>query len=146
MADNYPLNSIRKILLKEGGIIVCKPLSHAIGLREALVFGELVSKFEYFKKKGGLLHNHWFYCSYNNLQIDTNIPVSGLRKITNTLKEIGLIDKKIAGMPQTTHYSITIDVEGVKSLLKEGKAIMDELKQGNLIKQEINNKALKEYN
>ena len=63
---------IYELLRSDGSIVVNKALIHAIGLNEAILYSELLSKYYYFDARGQLV-NGWFYNTVNDLSISTGL-------------------------------------------------------------------------
>jgi hypothetical protein len=77
-----------------------KILAFKLGINASIILSSLIYK-----------HNYWFgenffYITYTNLQAETLIKQSAIKKAIVNLKEAGLIKVKRKGVPATNHYSL----------------------------------------
>ena len=94
-------------LIKSSGYItVSKELAREIGLQETIILSELISHYEYFKKENKLDQDGYFYCTVGKLKKNTTIPKKTQSRKINNLIELGLIEKKLKGLPAKRHFKI----------------------------------------
>ena len=86
-------------------IVVNKQLARLFGLEEALLLGELASEMEYWQQRGEL-KDGYFYSTIDNVKESTTLSDKRQRSALNTLKEAGIIDVKLAGLPAKRYIRI----------------------------------------
>lgn len=86
-------------------IVVNKQLARAFGLEEALILGELASEMEYWQQRGEL-KDGYFYSTIENVKDSTTLSDKRQRSALNTLKDAGIIDVKLAGLPAKRYIRI----------------------------------------
>jgi len=99
--------SILDLLRSDGSIVINKKLAKEIGLNETVIYSELVSLYKYWEGRGDLTKDGWFFCTYKNLEDNTTIQQKTAQRVTTKLVKLGLIEKKIMGLPAKTYYKIT---------------------------------------
>lgn len=93
------------LLAFDNYIIVNKDLMAAIGVVEAMLLGELASEFKYWRK-AGKLEDGWFYSTCENLEDKLPFSRPTIKKATDRLEEIGILETKLMGMPAKKYYRI----------------------------------------
>jgi len=86
--------------MEKGFIRVHKGLMKKVGINAAIVYGELVSLFEYWKKRGELTEHNgrmWFYCTIEDLQEKTTLKRDAQDKAIAKLVAEGLIEVQRLG-------------------------------------------------
>lgn len=86
-------------------IVVNKQLARAFGLEEALLLGELASEMEYWQQRGEL-KDGFFYSTIENVKDSTTLSDKRQRSALNTLKDAGIVDVKLAGLPAKRYIKI----------------------------------------
>lgn len=86
-------------------IVVNKQLARAFGLEEAVILGELASEMEYWQQRGEL-KDGYFYSTIENVKESTTLSDKRQRSALNALKEAGIIDVKLAGLPAKRYIRI----------------------------------------
>lgn len=86
-------------------IVVNKQLARLFGLEEALLLGELASEMEYWQQRGEL-KDGYFYSTIDNVKESTTLSDKRQRSALATLKEAGIIDVKLAGLPAKRYIRI----------------------------------------
>ena len=97
--------SIIKLLSNTGYITVNKYFIKVLGLHEAIILGELASEYMYWENKNEL-NNDWFYSTVENIEENTGINGHFQRKVFKKLKDLNLIDIKVAGQPAKRYVKI----------------------------------------
>ena len=80
-------------------IIVNRSLMAEIGVNEALVLGELASECKYWREVGKLREGEWFFSTDDNIAERVPFSKPTIRRAIDKLKELGIIDTKLMGMP-----------------------------------------------
>lgn len=86
-------------------IVVNKQLARAFGLEAAIMLGELASEMEYWQQRGEL-QDGFFYSTIENVKDSTTLSDKRQRSALTTLKEAGIIDVKLAGLPAKRYIRI----------------------------------------
>nr|DAY29647.1 MAG TPA: replication initiator protein [Caudoviricetes sp.] len=144
--------TILNLISNNNFITLNKDLIKAIGLEEAILLGELASEYDYWKKQE-LLENGYFYSTIENIEEHTTLSEYKQRKALNSLKNQGLIDIKIKGLPAKRFIKINeeqvlkkLKINTLKNLRTSSekiKELVPEKLKGN---KNINNKNIeKEY-
>ena len=115
MDNNFLL--IIDLLRNDGSIIVNKSLAHSIGVKEAIVYSELLSKYIYFAKKDQITEQGYFFNTIPNLQKDTALTRRQQDSAIKNLLKFGLIDRKNIGVPPRRYFKIIPDFENIKKYL-----------------------------
>lgn len=122
-------------------IVVNKQLARAFGLEAAIMLGELSSQMEYWQQRGEL-QDGFFYSTIENVKDSTTLSDKRQRSALTTLKDAGIIDVKLAGLPAKRYIRIK-EKQLAKILLnnngengKTSSAITEELETP---KQQTNN-------
>ncbi len=117
---------IYELLRADGSIIVNKRLAQAIGLNEAVIFSELVSRYLYFLDRDKLTPDGYFFNTVEDLQEGTTIKEWEQRKCIKKLVELGLIKIKIMGVPAKRHFKLPENSADILiSLLEEKEKLQD---------------------
>lgn len=86
-------------------IVVNKQLARAFGLEEAVILGELASEMEYWQQRGEL-RDGYFYSTIENVKDSTTLSAKRQRSALNALKDAGIVDVKLAGLPAKRYMRI----------------------------------------
>lgn len=115
-------NMLLELLRADGSITVNKSLIQAIGLNEAVLYCELLSRHFYFEARGMLDNKGYFYNTQYDLQAGTGMGEKAQRTAITKLKKLNLIDMEVKGLPPKRHFKINTNIEVVNKLLIKGKA------------------------
>lgn len=116
------MNPLYEILRSDGSLSTSKALLHAIGLHEAILFQELLSKYSYFESKD-MLEDGWFYNTAENIWQDTGLTTKQQRLSIKRLEELGLIQTKVMGIPATKYFKVNNSNDKIFKLMAQGKQI-----------------------
>ena len=144
---------MQKILMNDDGgfIAVNKNLIASLGLHEAILYTELVSKLNYYQENDMAVDE--FYCTYDDLHISTGILKTAQQTALKNLENFGLIKINLKGMPRKRYIKILDAKEKIIEYLEKGQKKIDELinqskEKSNILKEKIaeslNNKQLAE--
>ena len=92
------------LLSSSAFIILNKELAKQVGLKEAVLLADLISKEEYFIANG--MTDGWFFNTESNIENDTTLNSYQQRKCLKKLKEKGLIEVKRKGIPAKQYFKI----------------------------------------
>ncbi len=96
---------MKNLLSSTAYIVLNKELARKIGLKEAVLLADLISKEEYFNKLGEC-KNGYFFNTEANIFNDTTLTPRQQRKCLKTLKKHQIIDVKRMGIPAKNFYKI----------------------------------------
>lgn len=134
-----------------GFIAVNKNLIASLGIHEAILYTELVSKLNYYQENDMAVDE--FYCTYDDLYISTGILKTAQQTALKNLENFGLIKINLKGMPRKRYIKILDAKEKIIEYLEKGQKKIDELinqskEKSNILKEKIaeslNNKQLAE--
>jgi len=95
---------MKHLLSSTAFIILNKELAKQVGLKEAVLLADLISKEEYFISNG--MTDGWFFNTESNIEEDTTLNSYQQRKCIKKLKEVGLIETKRKGIPAKQYFKI----------------------------------------
>lgn len=121
------MNAIFQLLNPSNTVSVNRPLAHAIGLNEAVVYGALISKFYYYSERE-MLDDGWFYSTAPDLQESTALSEKQQKRCVDNLVKAGLIRCELRGMPAKRSFYIIDDISVIQALIAEGEAAMRKIK------------------
>lgn len=146
------------LLKSDGSIVVNKKLAHLIGLEEAIVYAELVSKFKYWSSRGETIDwdedgkeipGNWFYCTIEDLTEATTLKKDRQnRAIRNLEDKWKLIKTTRKGLPAKRYFFITdaiLDLIEFK-ISQNPQTGMQELRNPDFAKSAGNNTKLNNTN
>jgi len=96
---------MKSLLSSTAYIVLNKELARKIGLKEAVLLADLISKEEYFNKLGEC-KNGWFFNTESNIFNDTTLTPRQQRKCLKTLKMHQIIEVKRMGIPAKNFFKI----------------------------------------
>ena len=122
---------MKHLLSSTAFLIVNKELAKQVGLKAAVLLADLISKEEYFISKG--MTDGWFFNTAKNIENDTSLTSHQQRKAIKNLKDLGIIETKVVGIPAKQHFKIienkllsyfnTSCEESVKQVVKKTQTI-----------------------
>ena len=122
---------MKHLLSSTAFLIVNKELAKQVGLKSAVLLADLISKEEYFISKG--MTDGWFFNTAKNIESDTSLTSHQQRKAIKNLKDLGVIETKVVGIPAKQHFKIienkllsyfnTSCEESVKQVVKKTQTI-----------------------
>ena len=121
------MNAIFQLMNPNNTVSVNRPLAHAIGLSEAVVYGALISKFYYYSERK-MLDNGWFYSTAPDLQESTALSEKQQKRCVDALVKAGLIRCELRGMPAKRSFYIVDDIAVIQALIALGEEKMREIK------------------
>lgn len=121
------MNAIFQLLNPSNTVSVNRPLAHALGLNEAVVYGALISKFYYYSERE-MLDDGWFYSTAPDLQESTALSEKQQKRCVDNLVKSGLIRCELRGMPAKRSFYIIDDISIIQALIAEGEAAMRKIK------------------
>jgi len=95
---------MKHLLSSTAFLVLNKELARQIGLKEAVLLADLISKEEYFIANG--MSDGWFFNTEDNIQQDTTLTPYQQRKCIKNLKSQELIQTKRMGVPAKQYFKI----------------------------------------
>lgn len=105
---NINENNIINLVAGDNYIIVNRTLIKNLGLKEAVILGELASEFNYYKKNNSLDENGYFYSTIENIEENTGLSRSQQKTVLDKLKELEIIDVIVKGIPAKRYIKIDV--------------------------------------
>lgn len=121
------MNAVFQLLNPANTVTVNRPLAHAIGLNEAVVYGAIVAKYYWYSERG-MLDDGWFYSTAPDLAESTALSEKQQKRCVDALVKVGLIRCELRGMPAKRSFFIVEDVELLQRLIAQGEAAMRAIK------------------
>jgi hypothetical protein len=95
---------MKHLLSSTAFIVLNKELAKQVGLKEAVLLADLISKEEYFIANG--MTDGWFFNTEDNIYKDTTLTAYQQRECLTTLKKEGLVEVKRKGIPAKQYFKI----------------------------------------
>ena len=95
---------MKHLLSSSAFLVLNKELARQVGLKEAVLLADLISKEEYFIANG--MTDGWFFNTEANIEKDTTLTAYQQRKCLKTLKKHQLIEVKRKGIPAKQYFKI----------------------------------------
>ena len=96
---------ILQLISTSNFITVNKDLIKELGLEEAILLGELASEYDYWDNKNEI-EDGYFYSTIENIEEKTTLTAYKQRKCLENLKNKGIIDIQIRGIPAKRYIKI----------------------------------------
>ena len=122
------MNPFYLVLNPDNTISFNRPLAHAIGLSETIIYGALVAKWYYYSEREMLNDDGWFYSTVPDLQESTSLSEKQQKRCIKALVDLNLIKCETRGMPARRCFYLIDDFEKILSLIEMGKSISEEIK------------------
>lgn len=114
------MSPLYDLLRSDGSIVVNKKLMHGIGLNEAIIYSELLSKYYYFESRGQLQYDNVFFNTIDDLYLSTCISDRGQRTAIKNLVDFGLLATKTRGLPPKRYFKLNFKEDVINYYLKIG--------------------------
>jgi len=95
---------MKHLLSSTAFLVLNKELARQVGLKEAVLLADLISKEEYFIANG--MTDGWFFNTEANIEKDTTLTPYQQRRCLKVLKDKGLIEAKRKGIPAKKYFKI----------------------------------------
>ena len=122
-------DAIIDLLRNDGSVIANKNLAFEIGMKETIVFSELLSKYRYFKQEKMLTADGYFFNTIDNFRLDTTYTGKQQRRAINKLEDLNLIKTDLRGLPPKRYFKPTQDTSLVLKYINNGAEKRKELKE-----------------
>ncbi len=134
---------ITDLLRNDGFVIYNKNLAKNIGINEAILYSELLSRWNYFRERGQLTEDGFFFNTVKDLEDGTALSDYQQRRALNSLKEKGLIEMEVRGMPAKRYFRIVEDSELIASYLMPPEQELEKLEDSSQETKELDLEKLK---
>jgi hypothetical protein len=134
---------ITDLLRNDGFVIYNKNLAKNIGVNEAILYSELLSRWNYFRERGQLTEDGFFFNTVKDLEDGTALSDYQQRRALNSLKEKGLIEMEVRGMPAKRYFRIVEDSELIASYLMPPEQELEKLEDSSQETKELDLEKLK---
>lgn len=104
------MDSLVELLSIDGYIPVNKELARLVGLDEAILLGELVSEYRYWKNNDGLTTDGYFYSTIENIEKNTTLNEFAQRKAVKHLCNLDIIKTERRDIPAKRFFFIDFDM------------------------------------
>jgi hypothetical protein len=96
------------LLANDNYIIANKTVAKTYGLEEAILLGELASEYKYWVRREEL-KDGYFYSTIENVKENTTLSDKRQRSALTTLKEAGIVEVKLMGIPAKRYIKIHVE-------------------------------------
>lgn len=128
MENKYLPDSFFQLLNPNNTSSYNRYIAHAIGATETIIYYSLIAKMSYYFYNGMLDDEGFFYATAIDIQESTTFTTRQQVPAIKKLVEIGLIQTKYAGIPAKKYYKILNNQKTIISLLEQGEAIANSLR------------------
>ena len=104
------MDSLVELLSIDGYIPVNKDLARLLGINEAIIIGELIAEYKYWKNHNGLTEDGYFYSTVENLEKNTTLNEFTQRKIIKHLCTLNIVKTKRRDIPAKRYFWINFEV------------------------------------
>lgn len=112
------MESVFQLLNPDNTISVNRPLAHALGLSEAVVYAALLAKHEWYSQHD-MLTDGWFYSTVDDLEESTALSRDQQSRCIKRLIEAGLIRIKKLGLPAKRFFYIVDSIKLLEKIIKK---------------------------
>ena len=123
-------SALLQLINPDNTISINRPLAHAIGMAETVIYSALISKYTYYRDNNRSFDG-WFYSTIDDLKESTTYSRKVQDTAINRLVEYGLIEFKLMGMPAKRYFRILSDTEKLEELLKKGEQLCASMRSKN---------------
>lgn len=121
------MDELFKLLNPDNTVTINRPLAHALGTNEAIIYSALIAKQAFYEQREMLDSEGWFYSTVNDLEESTALTKRQQSYSIKALVVAGLIESEKRGMPARRCFRVLENVELLKSYIEKGAAKMFEL-------------------
>lgn len=121
------MDELFKLLNPANTVTINRPLAHALGTNEAIIYSALIAKQAYYKQRKMLDEDGYFFCTISDLQESTGLTRYQQDGAIKKLIEANLIDCCKKGIPARRFFRANDNVDLLRILLQKGEEIMQSL-------------------
>lgn len=101
--------TVLKLLSQDNFLMYNLNIATQIGVKEAILIGELARKWNYWNKENRLDENGYFYITQEDIEKDTGLSPYQQRQAFKSLVDKGYVIIKLKGIPAVNYYKIVED-------------------------------------
>lgn len=132
--------ALTELLRSDGSIMINKSLARHMGLEATIVYSELLSRYCYFRDRGLLTADDWFFNTVDDLEEGTTLSDYQQRKAIKTLEELKLIETDRRDVPAKRYFRINEDCMLLNNLiLRNSSSSSQKTKELDIKKLQSNN-------
>lgn len=117
-----------RLLQADGNISINKNLIHGIGLNEAIIYCELLSRHSYFEDRDQLQEDGSFFNTIYDLQLGTGMCEKAQRTAIKNLEKLELLKCKVKGVPAKRFFYLNFDAD-IEEFIIKGEEKIQEIKE-----------------
>lgn len=121
------MDEIFKLLNPDNTVTINRPLAHALGVNEAIIYSALIAKQIYYERRGMLDEDGYFYSTIADLNESTGLTRCKQENAIKNLLETNLIDYHTKGVPARRYFRVNDNAESLKAFLEKGEMILSSL-------------------
>lgn len=121
------MDEIFKLLNPDNTVSLNRPLAHALGTNEAIIYSALMAKQSYYEQHNMLDADGYFYSTIDDLQESTALSRYQQDRAIKELTEANLIDFFRGGVPARRFFRVNNNANLLKNFLEKGEEIMNSL-------------------
>ena len=121
------MDEIFKPLNPDNTVNFNRPLAHALGTNEAIIYSALIAKQAYYDQRNMLDEDGYFYSTISDLQESTGLTRYQQDSAIKNLTEVNLIECCKKGIPARRFFRVNSDADLLRTLLQNGEEIMHSL-------------------
>lgn len=121
------MDEIFKLLNHDNTVTISRPLAHALGVNEAIIYSALIAKQIYYERRGMLDEDGYFYSTIADLNESTGLTRCKQDNAIKNLLETNLINYHTKGIPAKRYFRVNDNVESLKAFLEKGEMILSSL-------------------
>ena len=118
------MDEIFKLLNPDNTVTINRPLAHALGTNEAIIYSALIAKRAYYYQRDMLDEDGYFYSTISDLQESTGLTRYQQGGAIKNLIEVNLIECCKKGIPARRFFRVNADTNLLRTLLQKGEEIM----------------------
>lgn len=113
------MDEIFKLLNHDNTVTISRPLAHALGVNEAIIYSALIAKQIYYERRGMLDEDGYFYSTIADLNESTGLTRCKQDNAIKNLLETNLINYHTKGIPAKRYFRVNDNVESLKAFLEK---------------------------
>lgn len=121
------MDEIFKLLNPNNTVNFNRPLAHALGTNEAIIYSALIAKQAYYEQREMLDEDGYFFCTISDLQESTGLTRYQQDGAIKNIIEVNLIECCKKGIPARRFFKVNNNVDLLRTLLQKGEEIMQSL-------------------
>lgn len=117
------MDELFKLLNPANTVTINRPLAHALGTNEAIIYSALIAKQAYYKQRKMLDEDGYFFCTISDLQESTGLTRYQQDGAIKKLIEANLIDCCKKGIPARRFFRANDNVDLLEYFSKKARKL-----------------------